>query len=63
MASIYFYYTKSVLEQVSYDPVLFFKELKTAVQKLVPFELQKLKKWLQTYTKEKPDLKRCLFIV
>lgn len=56
-------YTKSVLERVSFDPVLFIRELKKAVKSLLPYEIEQLKKWLQFYTEEKPELKKCLFVV
>jgi hypothetical protein len=50
-------YTKSVLERVSFDPILFTKELKKAVKNLLPYEIEQLKRWLQFFTKEKPELK------
>jgi hypothetical protein len=56
-------YTKSVLERVSFDPVLFIRELKKAIKSLLPYEIEQLKKWLQFYTDEKPELKKCLFVV
>jgi hypothetical protein len=56
-------YTKSVLERVSFDPILFMKELKKAVKNLLPYEVEQLKKWLQFYTNEKPELKNCLTII
>jgi hypothetical protein len=56
-------YTKSVLERVSFDPILFSKELKKAIKNLLPYEIEQLKKWLQFFTKEKPELKRCLTVV
>jgi hypothetical protein len=56
-------YTKSVLERVSFDPALFLRELKKAVKSLLPYEIEQLKKWLQYYTQERPELKQCLTIV
>jgi hypothetical protein len=56
-------YTKSVLERVSFDPALFAKELKKAVKNLLPYEVEQLKRWLQFFTKEKPELKKCLTVV
>jgi hypothetical protein len=56
-------YTKTVLERVSFDPVLFAKELKKAVKNLLPYEVEQLKRWLQFFTKEKPELKNCLTVV
>ena len=56
-------YTKSVLERVSFDPVLFVRELRKAVKSLLPYEIEQLKRWLQFYTEERPELKSCLTIV
>jgi len=56
-------YTKSVLERVSFDPVLFTRELKKALKTLLPYELESLKNWLLFFTNEKPELKPCLSIV
>lgn len=56
-------YTKSVLERVSFDPILFLRELKKAVKSLLPYEIEQLKKWLQFFTEERPELKQCLSLV
>ena len=56
-------YTKSVLERVSFDPVLFAKELKKAVKNLLPYEIEQLKRWLQFFIQEKPELEKCLKVV
>lgn len=56
-------YTKSILERVSFAPDLFVKELKKAVRNLLPHEIEHLKNWLLYFTKEKPELQKCLFIV
>ncbi len=56
-------YTKSVLERVSFDPVLFVRELRKAVKSLLPYEIEQLKRWLQFYTEGRPELKSCLTIV
>jgi len=58
-----FTYTKKVLESVSFDPVLFYKELEKAIQSLLPYELEELKIWLINYTKEKPELSDCLTLI
>lgn len=58
-----FDYTKSVLERVSFDPLLFCKELEKAIKALLPYELEQLREWLLTFTIEKPELKQCLIIV
>ena len=56
-------YTKSVLERVSFDPMLFIKELRKAVKVLLPYELEMLTKWLDYFTCSKPELKPCLAIL
>ncbi len=56
-------YTKSVLERVSFDPKLFCKELKKAIKNLLPYEIEQLRKWLENFTTEKPELRQYLIIV
>ena len=56
-------YTKSILERVSFDPALFYKELQKAIRSLLPYEMEQLKEWLLNYTKEKPELKPCLEVI
>jgi DNA replication protein DnaD len=63
MSKAMFDYTKSVLERVSFDVALFCKELEKAIKALLPFELDQLREWLFSFTKEKPELKQCLIIV
>jgi hypothetical protein len=63
MSKIMFDYTKSVLERVSFDPILFRKELEKAIKALLPFELDLLREWLLHFVIEKPELKQCLIIV
>lgn len=63
MSRMIYDYTKSVLERVSFDPLLFTKELKKAIKNLLPYEIERLKKWLLYFTSEKPELKQCLFVI
>jgi len=56
MARQVFIYTKKILENVSFDPILFSKELRKAMERLLPYEQEKLKKWLLNFTKGKPEL-------
>lgn len=63
MSRMIYDYTKSVLERVSFDPVLFVKELKKALRNLLPYEMEQLKRWLHYYTEQKPELKHCLSVV
>lgn len=53
-------YTKSVLESVSFDAILFCKELDKAIKVLLPYEIEELAEWLLQFTKEKPELRHCL---
>lgn len=63
MSKVMFDYTKSVLERVSFDPVLFCKELEKAIKALLPYEMEQLKEWLLDFIIEKPELKPYLIIV
>ncbi|WP_291103187.1 MULTISPECIES: hypothetical protein [unclassified Flavobacterium] len=63
MSKIMFDYTKSVLERVSFDPILFCKELEKAIKALLPYEMELLREWLLKFIIEKPELKQCLLIV
>lgn len=58
-----FDYTKTILERVSFDPLLFCKELEKALKMLLPYEVEQLNDWLTNYTKEKPELRQCMMIV
>lgn len=53
-------YTKSILERVSFDPILFCKELEKALKMLLPYEIEQLTDWLVNFTQEKPELRQCL---
>ena len=63
MSKIMFDYTKSILERVSFDPILFCKELEKAIKTLLPFEMEQLREWLLNFTIEKPELQQYLLIV
>jgi hypothetical protein len=63
MSKMMFDYTKSVLERVSFDPILFCKELEKAIKALLPYEMELLREWLLVFTIEKPELKQCLIII
>ncbi|MFD0860861.1 hypothetical protein ACFQ1M_01465 [Sungkyunkwania multivorans] len=60
MARAMFEYTKIVLKKVSFDPSLFCKELEKAIQRLLPYELEELKVWIQQFIQGKPELNQCL---
>jgi hypothetical protein len=63
MSRLIYDYTKSVLERVSFDTILFCKELDKAVRMLLPYEIEQLTEWLLNFTKEKPELRQCLLII
>lgn len=63
MSRMIYDYTKEVLEKASFDPKLFAKELKNAIRSLLPYEIEQLKKWLNYFTTDRPDLKDCLIIL
>ncbi|MDD3005124.1 hypothetical protein [Flavobacterium sp.] len=63
MKKTMFNYTKNVLERVSFDPILFCKEVKKALKVLLPYEIEQLKIWLMHYTEEKPELKQCQLLL
>jgi DNA replication protein DnaD len=48
-----FDYTKSILERVSFDPILFCKELEKAIKSLLPYEMEQLREWLFNFIIEK----------
>ncbi|WP_340074940.1 hypothetical protein [Leptobacterium sp. I13] len=60
MARAMFEYTQVVLQKVSFDPVLFCKELEKAVKRLLPHELEELRIWIYEYIHGKPELNQCL---
>ena len=63
MSKMMFDYTKSILERVSFDPILFCKELEKAIKTLLPYEMELLQEWLLNFILEKPELKECILLV
>lgn len=63
MPASMFGYTKTVLENVSFDPTLFCKEVEKALKILLPYELEQLVDWLYAFTQSKPELQACLVYV
>ena len=53
-------YYKTVLQKESFDVKLFSKELKKAITKLLPEEIEELKAWLQVFINDKPELQPTL---
>lgn len=56
MARAMLEYTKTVLQKVSFDAKLFSRELQKALSRLLPYEIEELKRWLQWYILDKPEL-------
>ena len=53
-------YTKTVLKKVSFDAVLFCKEVQKAVQRLLPYEIEELKIFIHSLVQQNPELNQCL---
>lgn len=60
MARAMYDYTKAVLAKVSFDVSLFCKELKKALTRLLPYEIEELKIWVDSLIKQNPQLNQCL---
>lgn len=58
-----FDYAKTVLESVSFDPKLFCKELEKALGSLLPYDMEQLVQWLNSFVKENPELRDCLVLI
>ncbi|MEJ1223698.1 hypothetical protein [Sediminicola sp. 1XM1-17] len=63
MARAMLEYTKTVLQKVSFDSVLFCKELEKAISRLLPIEVEELKHWIKQFITDKPELKQCLIYI
>ena len=51
-----FEYTKTVLNKVSFDTTLFCKEVEKAVNRLLPYELEELRIFIQNLIHQNPEL-------
>ena len=58
MSRMIYDYTKTVLERVSFDAKLFYKEFEKALKMLLPYEIEQLIDWLLNFTVEKPELRQ-----
>ena len=58
-----FSYTKTILERVSFDPLLFCKEVEKALKILLPYEIEQLTDWQFQYTQETPELQHCQLLL
>jgi hypothetical protein len=63
MARAMYDYTKAVLKKVSFDVNLFCKELKKAMERLLPYEIEELKVWVDALIKQNPQLNQCLILL
>ncbi|RAJ16822.1 hypothetical protein [Olleya aquimaris] len=60
MARAMFEYTKTVLQKVSFDTTLFCKEVQKALERLLPYEIEELKVYIQSLVQQNPKLNQCL---
>lgn len=60
MSRAMFEYSKTVLSKVSFDPVLFCKEVQKAILRLLPYEIEELKLFIKGMIRVNPDLKQCM---
>lgn len=60
MARAMFEYTKTILNKVSFDSSLFCRELEKAIQRLLPYEIEELRIWINSLIRANPDLGKCL---
>jgi len=60
MARAMFEYTKTVLKKVSFDVSLFCKVVQKAMQRLLPYEIEELKIFIQSLIQQNPELNQCL---
>ncbi|SFU55307.1 hypothetical protein SAMN05216480_10718 [Pustulibacterium marinum] len=63
MARAMLEYTKTVLSKVSFDAVLFKRELEKAAKRLLPYEIEELRLWLKSFTNQNPELSDCLLLL
>jgi hypothetical protein len=60
MARAMFEYTKTILNKVSFDVNLFCKEVQKAIQRLLPYEIEELRIFIDSLILQKPELNQCL---
>ncbi|WP_121966717.1 hypothetical protein [Myroides sp. N17-2] len=58
-----FDFAKTILENVSFDPKLFYKELHKAINHLLPYDVEQLGKWVSGYVQGKPELQESLNLI
>lgn len=62
MARAMLEYTKTVLKKVSFDAQLFSKEVKKALLRLLPYEKEELRLWIEDFIVDKPQLQPSLLM-
>ena len=60
MARAMLEYTKTVLKKVSFDATLFCKEVRKAITRLLPYEIEELKIFIHSLVQQNPELNQCL---
>jgi len=60
MSRAMFEYTKTILQKVSFDVVLFCKEVEKAVTRLLPHEIEELRDYILLLINQNPNLKDSL---
>lgn len=60
MARAMYEYTKTVLKKVSFDATLFCKEVQKAMKRLLPYEIEELRIYIQSLIRQNPELDQCL---
>ncbi|MDN3666772.1 hypothetical protein ACFFU1_08975 [Algibacter miyuki] len=60
MSRAMFEYTKTVLNKVSFDASLFCKEVQKAVNRLLPYEIEELRIFIQSLVQQNPELDKCM---
>ncbi|KUF44510.1 hypothetical protein HX017_13065 [Myroides marinus] len=58
-----FDFAKTILENVSFDPKLFYKELHKAINQLLPYDVEQLGEWVNGFVKGKPELQESLNLI
>jgi len=63
MSRAMFEYTKTILNKVSFDVNLFCKEVEKALQRLLPYEIEEIKIYIESLVHKNPDLNKCLIYI
>ncbi len=56
-------YTIDVLKRVSFNAMLFKRELKKSLKWLIPSEVEILKRWVRRFVSDKPRLQEALVVI